>query len=230
MDKKIYDSLPALESRIGYTFRNKDLLINALIHSSYMNENQVPCGSNERLEFLGDSVLSLAAAEYLYENVKKDEGYMTKVKAAAVCETALYEYASTFDLGEFLLFGKGDQEEGRKRPSILSDAFEAVLGAMFLDGGYEPVKKFVVPFISELIVEDNGVKDYKTKLQEVVQKNKGEKLYYNIVSETGPAHDRTFVCEVLLNTNKIGRGEGHSKKIAEQKAAEQALSLMGITL
>lgn len=223
-------NIKLLEEKLGYTFKNKEYLKNALIHSSYMNEHEVENGSNERLEFLGDSVLSIISAEYLYKNIQKDEGHLTKLKASAVCEGALCEYAKELSLGDFLLFGKGEREEGRTRPSTLADAFEAVLGAIYLDSGLDASREFVTPFLREIINTDHLVKDYKTMLQEVIQKNKGEKLKYSLDSEIGPAHDRVFTCSVHLNSNVIGKGEGKSKKSAEQMAAKQALSLLGIEM
>ena len=218
-----------LEKKLGHKFKDRNLLINALSHSSYENEHATKGGSNERLEFLGDSVLSLICAEYLYFNINKDEGYLTKMKAKAVCESSLFEFAQTLDLGDYMLFGKGEKDVGKLRPSTLSDCFEAVIAAIYLDAGYEAAKTFVTPFLAEVITNaDEFFKDYKTLLQEIVQKNKGERLSYRIVGESGPEHDKTFICEVLLNSNIIGTGEGHSKKNAEQQAAKKALELMGI--
>ncbi len=219
----------ALEEKLGHKFNDRSLLMNALAHSSYDNEHATKGGSNERLEFLGDSVLSLICAEYLYFHIDKDEGYLTKMKAKAVCESSLFEFAQTLKLGDYMLFGKGEKDVGKLRPSTLSDCFEAVIAAIYLDAGYEEAKKFVTPFLADVISNaDEFFKDYKTLLQEIVQKNKGERLGYRIVGESGPEHNKTFVCEVLLNSNIIGTGEGHSKKNAEQQAAKKALELMGI--
>jgi len=219
-----------LEKKLGHTFKDRSLLVNALAHSSYENEHATKGGSNERLEFLGDSVLSLICAEYLYFHIGKDEGYLTKMKAKAVCESSLFEFAQTLNLGDYMLFGKGEKEVGKLRPSTLSDCFEAVIAAIYLDEGYDAAKKFVTPFLAEVISNaDEFFKDYKTLLQEIVQKNKGERLSYRIVAESGPEHNKTFVCEVLLNSNIIGTGEGHSKKNAEQQAAKKALALMGVS-
>lgn len=223
-------NLSELEGKLGHTFADKSLLFNALAHSSYENEHATKGGSNERLEFLGDSVLSLITAEYLYSHSDRDEGYLTKTKARAVCESTLYDFAKTLGLGEYMLFGKGEREAGKLRASTLSDCFEAVLAAIYLDAGYEAAKKFALPFITDAIRNsDEFFRDYKTLLQEIVQKNRGEKLSYRISGESGPEHNKTFVCEVLLNSNIIGTGEGHSKKNAEQEAARKALALMGIT-
>lgn len=229
MNQNINLKLNELENKLGYVFNDRNLLINALSHSSYDNEHFTKFGSNERLEFLGDSVLSLVTAEYLYGLTDKDEGYLTKAKARAVCESSLFEFAQTLQLGEYMLFGKGEEAAGKIRPSTLSDCFEAVIAAIYLDGGYEQAKKFIIPFLENVVHHANAFfKDYKTLLQEIVQKNKEEKLSYRIVDERGPDHDKTFVCEVLLNSNVVARAEGHSKKMAEQTAAKEALALMGI--
>lgn len=221
--------LNRLENKIGYTFKDKKLLVNALLHSSYVHEHpHLGIGNNERLEFLGDAVLSLSCAEHLFKTVNEDEGHLTRFRAKFVCEEALYGYAKKIDLGHFIFFGKGEKDAGMDRPSTLSDAFEALLGAMFLDSDFTTVKKFILGFFDKNEVDKTVTKDYKTKLQEVIQKNKGEKLSYEIVSESGPDHDKNFVCKVFLNTNCIGEGEGSSKKHAEQMAAKKALALMGL--
>ncbi len=221
--------LDRLENKIGYIFKDKKLLVNALLHSSYVHEHpHLGIGNNERLEFLGDAVLSLSCAEHLFKTVNEDEGHLTRFRAKFVCEEALYGYAKKIDLGHFIFFGKGEKDAGMDRPSTLSDAFEALLGAMFLDSDFGTVKKFILGFFDKNEVDKTVTKDYKTKLQEVIQKNKGEKLSYEIVSESGPDHDKNFVCKVFLNTNCIGEGEGSSKKHAEQMAAKKALALMGL--
>ena len=219
------------EKNIGYVFKDKGLLKTALTHSSYANEKSGSVPYNERLEFLGDSVLGIITAEYLFTNHKDfPEGELTKVRAALVCEPALYNFAKSINLGDFLFLGKGELHTGgRERPSILADAFEAVIAAIYLDGGMENAKKFVLKFISAAgreVIELNT--DFKTRLQEVIQKNPEEHIEYFTVAEKGPDHDKRFVVEVRLNSNVIGRGEGKSKKQAEQKAAKQALELMGI--
>lgn len=221
-----------LETKLGYKFKNQDLLKNALTHSSYANEEHCKFGSNERLEFLGDSVLSIIVSEHIYKNFKNlPEGELTKLRASLVCEKALCGYSKELDLGKYLFLGKGESHNhGEERPSILADAFEAVLAAIYLDGGFEPAKKHVLHFVSAELNsrDDDSFKDYKTLLQEVIQKNPEERLVYILTDESGPDHDKRFTVEVHLNSNVIGCGEGKSKKQAEQSAARQALLLMGI--
>ena len=220
-----------LEKKLNYTFRNPALLEEALSHSSYANEHRAGhLNSNERLEFLGDSVLGFVAAKYLFEKETGPEGELTKLRAAVVCEKALCSYSRELGLGDYLLLGKGERlTGGAERPSILADAFEAVIAAMFLDGGLEPVRGFVLRFVEK---EANNqrkrhFKDYKTTLQEIVQQNPEEKLEYVLTGESGPDHSKQFVVEVHLNSNVIGTGRGRSKKEAEQQAAREALKLMG---
>ena len=219
-----------LQNNLGYHFKNPALLARALTHSSYANERHVDTGDNERLEFLGDSVLGFITAEYLFANHRDfPEGELTKLRAYAVCEKSLFSYAEEIGLGNYLKLGKGEERTGgRTRPSVLSDAFEAVIVAIYLDGGMDEAKKFVLRFVVPYVEAKPTFKDYKTMLQEVVQKNQGETLEYVLVSETGPDHDKCFTVEVHLNSNVIGRGVGGSKKKAEQNAAKEALELMGI--
>lgn len=219
-----------LQNNLGYHFKNPALLARALTHSSYANERHVDIGDNERLEFLGDSVLGFITAEYLFANHRDfPEGELTKLRAYAVCEKSLFSYAEEIGLGNYLKLGKGEERTGgRTRPSVLSDAFEAVIAAIYLDGGMDEAKKFVLRFVVPYVEAKPTFKDYKTMLQEVVQKNQGETLEYVLVSETGPDHDKCFTVEVHLNSNVIGRGVGGSKKKAEQNAAKEALELMGI--
>lgn len=221
--------LKALENELGYTFQNPALLDRALTHSSYANEREA-LGDNERLEFLGDSVLGFITAEYLFSEHKGvPEGELTRLRAYAVCEKSLDVYAREIGLGDYLLLGKGEERTGgRERASVLSDAFEAVIAAIYLDGGMEPAKKFVLRFVHPYVEAKPVFKDYKTMLQEVTQKNPGETLEYVLVSESGPDHDKHFEVEVHLNSNVIGRGSGPSKKKAEQDAAREALALMGL--
>ncbi len=222
-----------LEGKLNYKFKNLDLLKNALTHSSFANEEHCRFGSNERLEFLGDSVLSIIVSEYIYKNFKDlPEGELTKLRASLVCEKALCSFSRTLELGKYLYLGKGESHNhGEQRPSILADAFEAVLAAIYLDGGFEPAKKHVLRFITDEIKsrDVDSFRDYKTMLQEVIQKNPEERLVYILTDETGPDHDKRFTVEVHLNSNVIGSGVGKSKKQAEQEAARQALLLMGIS-
>ena len=214
------------EKNIHYTFNDKELLRTALTHSSYANEKKGKIRFNERLEFLGDAVLQLITSEKLFkENPNMPEGKMSKQRAALVCEDALAGYAHEINLGDYLNLGKGEETTGgRKRPSILSDAFEAVIGAIFLDGGMEPAQTFVLHFVDAAHL---SLQDYKTLLQEIIQQNPGEKLSYVVTDESGPDHDKQFTMEVHLNSNVIGKGTGKSKKHAEQAAAKEALALMG---
>ncbi len=213
----------------GYTFKNEELLKTALSHSSYANEHKRE--SNERLEFLGDSVLSIIVSEYLFSRFPEvDEGELTKMRASLVCEKSLAGFAEKIGLPDMLLLGKGEMAMGgNKRPSIVSDAFEAVLAAIYLDGGMAAAKKFVLRFMPKHHI-GGSFKDYKTALQEVIQKNPEEQLSYQLINESGPEHDKQFTVEVHLNSNVIGTGVGHSKKNAEQMAAKEALLLMGVKL
>ncbi len=216
---------------IGYKFKNEDYITEALTHSSYANESNEKINSNERLEFLGDAVLSIIVSDYIFLNCPKlPEGELSKLRASLVCEKSLAGYAAQIDLGQRIMFSKGEKRMGgSKRPSILADAFEAVIAAIYLDGGMNRAKSFVLRFVVPDIKNPKKyrTKDYKTTLQEIVQKNPEEKLEYVLVSETGPDHDKHFVFEVHLNSNVIGRGGGRSKKEAEQQAAREALELMG---
>ena len=223
-----------LEKNLKYTFKNKELLKNALAHSSYANEKKGSITSNERLEFLGDSVLSIIVSEHIYKNFPHlPEGQLTRIRASLVCEKTLCAFSKQLEVGDYLLLGKGEKANGgAQRPSILADAFEAILAAIYLDGGMEPAKRHVLRFVqSELAhLENENFKDYKTELQEIIQRNPEEKLTYVLTGESGPDHDKCFTVEVHLNSNVIGEGSGHSKKNAEQAAAKKALELMGIEL
>ena len=220
-----------LELKIGYEFKDTNLLSTALTHSSYSNEMGKNVVCNERLEFLGDSVLSLIVTNYIFLNFSKfPEGDLTQLRASLVCEKTLYKFAKHIELGKSIKLSRGERHGGgADRPSILSDAFEALIAAIFLDGGYDEAKRFVMAFIEPEVknIRKKPAKDFKTTLQEIVQKNPGEKLEYRMVSESGPDHDKHFVAEVLLNSNSIGKGGGRSKKEAEQQAAREALELMG---
>lgn len=223
-----------LEKNLKYTFKNKELLRNALAHSSYANEKKGTVTSNERLEFLGDSVLSIIVSDYIYKNFPNlPEGRLTRIRASLVCEKSLCEFSKQLKVGDYILLGKGERANGgNERPSILADAFEAILAAVYLDGGMEPARRHVLRFVKNELshLENENFKDYKTELQEIIQRNKEEQLTYVLTGETGPDHDKCFTVEVHLNSNVIGTGEGHSKKNAEQAAARKALELMGIEL
>ena len=216
-----------LEEKLGYKFKNRALLLNALTHSSYANENReegVP--SNERLEFLGDSVLGFTAAKHLYAvEPSLPEGKMTRLRAALVCEHSLYGVGRELDLGAYLRMGHGEEKNGgRQRASILADATEAVIAAIFLDGGIEAAVSFVERMVlSPEAVKAHHASDYKTELQELVQRKPDQQLKYTDAGESGPDHDKVFLSEVSLNGELIGRGSGRTKKEAEQAAACRAL-------
>ena len=224
--------MKTLEQNLGYSFKNKKLLENALVHSSYANEVRGGVSSNERLEFLGDSVLSLIVSSHIYESFKNmPEGELTRLRSSLVCEKTLCSFSRRLNLGEYLLLGRGERKNGgAERDSILADAFEAVLAAIYLDGGMEPAKKhvmrFVLPELQNYDVKAD-FKDYKTLLQEIIQRNPEESVTYILTDEAGPDHNKQFTVEVRLNSNTIGTGTGKSKKDAEEMAAKQALSLMG---
>ena len=218
----------ALERVLGHTFQNRALLETALTHTSFANEARHGTKHNERLEFLGDSVLSIVVAEYLFTHSSLPEGDLTRMRASLVCEAALFTFAQKIGLGRWLRLGHGEEMGGgRTRPSVVSDAFEAVIAALYLDGGIDAARAFILPFVTSALTKQSAEEDYKTKLQEVVQQNPSERLRYVVASQTGPDHDKHFVVEVHLNSNCIGSGEGHSKKQAEQAAAKEALALMG---
>lgn len=223
-------NISEFENRIGYKFKDISLLETALTHSSYANEKQLSRDCNERLEFLGDSVLGVITAEYFYHNVKHlPEGEMTKKRAACACEKSLFGFAKEIDLGKYIYLGRGEENTGgRNRASILADAFEAVIAAIYLDGGLDEARKFVLDFVKKAATQQINLRDYKTELQEIIQKNPDEHLSYTLVGESGPDHNKRFEVEVNLNSNVIGCGIGRSKKLAEQQAAKQALELMGI--
>ena len=220
-----------LEKNIGYTFHDIGLLKNALTHSSYANESKKSSGSNERLEFLGDSVLGYVVADYLFRNCPHlPEGDLTKTRAALVCEKACCGFSRQLEVGKYLLLSHGEQNSGgNARPSILADAFEAIIAAIYLDGGMEEARTFILHFVKPMIqtARPKPFKDYKTMLQEIIQKNPEESLEYVLTGESGPDHDKHFSVEVHLNSNVIGKGGGRSKKEAEQQAAREALELMG---
>lgn len=220
--------LELFEETIDYNFCKKDTLKQALTHTSYANENNNRPFNNERLEFLGDAVLEVVTSEFLYFNYKDlPEGELTKLRAKIVCESTLAFCSRKLNLGDFLFLGKGeDSTGGRARNSILSDAFEAVIGAIFLDGGIDKAKSFVTAKVLHYVTTrglENIFTDYKTKLQEIVQKNNNSTLEYTIINESGPDHNKQFTVGVFENGNCIGKGLGKSKKIAEQSAAQNAI-------
>ena len=222
----------SLEKKLDYKFNNITLLKNALVHSSYANEMRGDIRSNERLEFLGDSVLSIIVAEHIYNKYPNmPEGELTKLRASLVCEKSLCFFAREIGIGDYLLLGKGeDKNGGRERDSILADAFEAVLAAIYIDGGISAAKKHIFNTVLRDLEhhgDDDSFKDYKTLLQEIIQRNPEESVSYILVDEQGPDHDKIFTVAVYLNSNEIGQGVGKSKKQAEQMAACQALKLMG---
>ncbi len=221
-----------LQQKINYQFKNTLLLQNALTHSSYANETHNPEMSNERLEFLGDAVLSIIVSDYLFDHFRHiPEGELTRLRAASVCERSLCEFAKKLGLGQHLFLSRGEQNTGgRKRSSILADAFEALIAAIYLDGGIEKAREFVLSYVKESIEGQQKVafKDYKTALQEIIQQNPEDRLCYVPAGESGPDHNKTFRVEVTINSNVVGVGEGKSKKDAEQAAAKEALHLMGI--
>ncbi len=231
------------EARIGYTFQNRALIETALTHSSYSHElraRHIDCEYNERLEFLGDSVLSIVVSEYLFTHYadRHAEGDLTRMRADVVCENALARYAKKLELGKYLRLGRGEEKNnGRERKSIIADAFEATLAAIYLDAGEDGkqvVSGFLMPFVLEelerFVGDDNGrevAQDFKTHLQQFIQQTDNAQPEYVTVGESGPDHEKTFDVEVRLNSNVIGRGSGRSKREAEQSAARQALELFG---
>ena len=232
------EAMSILEERIGYVFRDRSLLQTALTHSSYSNEFKNKSGAvecNERLEFLGDSVLSIIVSEYLFlEQKELPEGALTKMRAELVCGRSLAGFAKSIDLGAFMFLGNGEEKNGgRANEKILENAFEALLAAIYLDAGEAgkaSVSAFLLPLVKKgleaLLAVGHG-KDFKTALQQFVQQTEGDFLEYAVVGESGPDHMKTFFVEARLNSNVIGRGEGRSKREAEQNAARQALSLFG---
>ena len=241
MSKSIDVIAKELYKKTGYMFADTELLRLCLTHSSYANEikaknKHLLC--NERLEFLGDSILSLVTSEHIYaEYSQLPEGELTKMRADAVCEDALCEYARSIELGSYLYLGHGEEiNGGRDRKSICADAFEALIAAIYTDAQkkgtdpFEEARNFVLPYVSAHIkntLKCGKSSDYKTKLQQIVQQVNGEVLEYVVVSETGPDHMKTFVVEAHLNSNVIGRGSGKSKREAEQASAKEALLLFG---
>ena len=227
INKKISETIEQFESIIEYNFKNKEYILEALTHSSYSNENK-EYDFNERLEFLGDSVLSIVVSEYLFKKeTNLPEGELTKLRANIVCEESLSDAANEIKLGEHMLLGKGEEATGgRQRISILADAFEAVIAAIYLDGGLESAKHFVLKYMDNIILDSRKGKifrDYKTHLQEVLQGKGENNIWYKLVEEKGPDHNKRFVMQVGANETILGTGEGKSKKEAEQLAARLAL-------
>ena len=219
--------MEALEEKLGYRFNQRALLENALTHSSYANENKAKgCQSNERLEFLGDSVLGMVVADYLYRHFPDlPEGDLTRMRASLVCENSLVVVAGVWDLGAYLKLGKGEEScGGRERPSIRADAVEAVIAAVYLDGGIAQARRIIQRFILDNMAQVNQAgRDHKTALQELVQRKSGQALTYHLIGQSGPDHAKTFQMEVRLNGQPVGAGSGRSKKDAEQAAAAEAL-------
>ncbi len=218
--------LQRLEQSIGYTFKNKELLKKALTHTSYAYENKIE--SNEKLEFLGDSILEFISSKYLYNNYPKlREGEMTKVRATVVCEESLYKIAKLHNFGDFLYLGKSEQRTGGKnRPAILEDSIEAIIAAIYLDGGILEAEKFIVENLKneiEIATKHVGDKDYKTVLQEKLQMHGEVKIEYEIIKESGPDHDKKFESQVKCDGKILAQGEGKSKKEAQMQAAKKAL-------
>lgn len=218
--------LERLQENIKYKFNNIELLKTALTHTSYAYDHEIQ--SNEKLEFLGDSILEFVSSQYIYKNYPKlKEGEMTKVRATVVCESSLYKVAGLHDFSDFLYIGKSEQHsKGNKKPAILADSVEAVIAAMYLDGGLEPASKFIIENLKDEIAvatQHVGEKDYKTMLQEKLQEHGKVKIVYRIVKETGPDHDKSFEAEVEVNGKELARGKGKSKKLAEMGAAKKAL-------
>ena len=215
-----------LEKEIGYEFKNKQLLETALTHTSYAYEKKKQ--SNEKLEFLGDSILEFVSSEYIFHNYPKlKEGEMTKVRASVVCEKSLHEIAKMHNFSDFLYLGKSERISQKEvRPAIMADSVEAVIAAIFLDGGLEPAKNFIIKNLAKPIenaTQHIGQKDYKTVLQEILQKNGNVDIEYEIIDERGPDHEKLFTAEVKVEDKVLATGEGKSKKLAEMQAAQKAL-------
>ncbi len=227
MDKKRTD-VQDLQQHIGYHFRNHGLLLRALTHSSYVNEHPEEPADNQRLEFLGDAVLGMAVATWVFERFPTfQEGEMTRLRSALVREESLARFALQIEIDQVLRLGRGEDEGGgRLRVATLGDAFEALMGALYLDGGLEPVQRLLgelVPAAAESILSDEADLDAKSRFQEWAQGEKGITPRYRIAAEHGPDHAKMFVAEVLLNDQVVGHGLGHSKQVAERAAAEEAL-------
>lgn len=233
MDFERRKSLAALETKLNYGFRDIALLDTAMTHTSYVKGDGRARMHNERLEFLGDAVLELCVSEHLYTRFMDfDEGAMTRLRAQTVCEGALFEVAKSLELGRALLLGRGeDHSGGRDKPSILSDALEALIGALYIDGGMETARTFIMSFIDssvEAALEGGALKDYKTMLQEYVQKRHMGAITYRLAGACGPDHSKVFTMEVAIAGIPTGTGEGRTKQEAGQRAAKAALSEFGL--
>ena len=223
------EQIKEFQEKIGYQFQQEGLLRQALMHSSYANEHRMKkLSDNERLEFLGDAVLEIVTSDFLYhEHTDVPEGELTRVRASIVCEQTLAFCTRALNLGDYLFLGKGeDQTGGRKRKSILSDAFEAIIGAIYLDGGFANAKEFVLNFILNDIEHKQLFYDSKTILQEIVQENGTQPVEYILTKEEGPDHNKNFTVEARVNGKVMGQGSGHTKKAAEQAAAYQAIRVL----
>jgi len=230
MDPKRLEELNELQERIGIAFNDVEILSTAFIHPSYTNEqNPVTHENNQRLEFLGDAVLELVVSHYLYEKYPAmAEGQMTKARAYTVCEQSLARAASIMSLMDFIVLGKGEENTGgREKPSIMADTFESLVGAIYLDKNLDTAREFIIKNLKDAIqkaAEGEEARDYKTMLQEILQKSSPDRVYYEVVKEEGPDHAKIFYVEVLWKGEVRGRGSGKSKKEAEQLAAKQALN------
>lgn len=218
-----------LEKSINYTFKNKELLRKALTHTSYAYEKHLE--SNEKLEFLGDSILEYISSKYIYNNYSNlREGEMTKVRAEVVCEDSLYNVAKMHNFSDFILIGKSEENSaGRYKPAILADSIEATIAAIYFDGGLEEAEKFIIFNLKDAIERSTkhvGMKDFKTVLQERLQESGDVKIKYTVINEIGPDHDKTFVVKVEVNGKKLAEGEGKTKKHAEMNAAQKALNFL----
>jgi ribonuclease-3 len=227
--ERFENGLTELQKRLHYTWRNPELLRQALVHSSYTYENKErEHYNNERLEYLGDAVLELVVSDYFYHSFpEKTEGELTKLRALTVCEPSLALVARRLELGRYLLMGRGEERSGgRDRPSLLADAFEALLGSVYLDAGLEEARRVALQELAgiiENIKTGQTVRDYKTDLQEVLQRKSADPINYHIIDEAGPDHDKVFTAAVEHRGKKMGWGRGKSKKEAEQQAAKMAL-------
>ncbi|TFJ94634.1 ribonuclease III [Lentibacillus salicampi] len=224
-------SFSQLEKQLDITFHDHDLLKQAFTHSSYVNEHRdKQFSDNERLEFLGDAVLELGVSQYLYKQKERlAEGDLTKLRASIVCEPSLFEFSRDMNFGDYLLLGRGEEQSGgRERPAILADVFEAFLGALYLDQGYDVVIQFLKTYVYPKITTGafSHAMDYKSKLQEYVQQHRNHSIDYVIADEKGPSHDKEFVAQAIINGDVTGKGTGHTKKEAEQRAAKHALDTL----